>query len=468
MNKMYDNVYVIDRDENTKILYNAETSSIALYSSKPDEINLKIKEVFKNDKIKDMVTPNNVIDRTWLKHLIICSSETCNLACKYCFANAGTYDRKGNKVMVFDDYKKIFEFILNNYPDGVKVINFFGGEPLIGFSEIEKFICYAEDVCRQKNITQPLFSVITNGTLLTNEIVEFIIEHSVLVTISMDANKECHDSMRVFKDGRGSYDTVLNNLKLLRDRGYTFEVESTVGEAFLRTYNAGSINEYFNNFYELGAQNVSTYIADYNNVNELPTEFERNIRTFYYDMVDYCFEMLQDEEKCMTVPITILNIIINIVTKRKAKYCTAGKESLFYTIDGVFYPCQMYYEAKKDKISSIFDNESNIKDKMNEFKKVDRSEIEKCKKCFCNRVCTLWCEGSSLLFNGNKKSVIESRCAVQRVITERVILNLVKLVTNKEEYKNFSKNVKKLSINFSEANFNSYEYYKKSLERVDN
>src|ERR1700687_3956156 len=47
------------------------------------------------------------------------------------------------------------------------------------------------------------YSLTTNATLLTEEIVDFLAEHRMGVTVSIDGDKELHDRMRVFHNGQG-------------------------------------------------------------------------------------------------------------------------------------------------------------------------------------------------------------------------------------------------------------------------
>ena len=62
------------------------------------------------------------------------------------------------------------------------------------------------------------FSLTTNATLLRPDIIEFLAENDVGVTVSIDGPKEMQNRFRVFHDGRGSYDVVLPKIKALLAR----------------------------------------------------------------------------------------------------------------------------------------------------------------------------------------------------------------------------------------------------------
>jgi len=90
------------------------------------------------------------------------------------------------------------DFMLKESGDNkVAHVTFFGGETLLNFPVLQKTIAYArqrgEELGKQVD-----FSLTTNGTLLKPEIIEFLAENRVGVTISIDGPKEVQDKFRVF------------------------------------------------------------------------------------------------------------------------------------------------------------------------------------------------------------------------------------------------------------------------------
>ena len=59
------------------------------------------------------------------------------------------------------------------------------------------------------------FSLTTNATLLTPAIIEFLSDNRIGVTVSMDGPPELHDALRVFANGRGSYDIIAPKVREL-------------------------------------------------------------------------------------------------------------------------------------------------------------------------------------------------------------------------------------------------------------
>ena len=107
-------------------------------------------------------------------------------------------------------------------------MTFFGGETLLNLSaaEVDGGVCEATG--RAKRASSVEFSLTTNATLLTEEIVDFLAEHRIGVTVSIDGDQELNDKMRVFHDGRGSYDVIVPKIKMLLARHKTNSIGARV------------------------------------------------------------------------------------------------------------------------------------------------------------------------------------------------------------------------------------------------
>lgn len=146
-------------------------------------------------------------------------TQRCNLRCRYCVyseeKNFGTRSHS-NKDMSYETAKKAIDFYMEHSVDcEEKAIGFYGGEPLLQFDLIKKIIAYCNDVFRGHKI---IYSITTNGTLLTDEVIDFLVENQVYITVSLDGPKEIHDKNRRFANDTGSYNTVIKNLEKLKHK----------------------------------------------------------------------------------------------------------------------------------------------------------------------------------------------------------------------------------------------------------
>ena len=141
-------------------------------------------------------------------------AQECNMRCVYCYGVGGEY--AGGGLMSEETAFRAVDWLIVNSRNALKVgIGFFGGEPLLNFPVMKKVVSYARtkaaEKCKQIN-----FNIITNGSLLTDEIISFLEDEKIEILISFDGPPEYQNRQRPFKDGSGSYDRVHANIQKLR------------------------------------------------------------------------------------------------------------------------------------------------------------------------------------------------------------------------------------------------------------
>lgn len=145
--------------------------------------------------------------------LTIAPTMACNFRCVYCFEQ-GHY---GNQLMDETTQENLMKFVKNHLA-GVKVVNvtWFGGEPLIGISVIEKLSKELISLCEENKLGYSS-NIVTNGYLLTKEAAEKLKACKIAYAqVTVDGPKEIHDTRRPLANGQGTYDTVMKNLLEVR------------------------------------------------------------------------------------------------------------------------------------------------------------------------------------------------------------------------------------------------------------
>ncbi len=135
----------------------------------------------------------------------------CNLGCRYCFE--GT--RKGKFYMSAETADHFVDFVRSGDLEGKDGINvvFYGGEPLLSMDIILRISEKLQSVAKSKRMKYSC-SLITNGTLLTRRIVEKLIPLGLkFVSVTLDGPRDVHDAFRPFKTGKGSFDTIVGNIR---------------------------------------------------------------------------------------------------------------------------------------------------------------------------------------------------------------------------------------------------------------
>lgn len=138
----------------------------------------------------------------------------CNFKCWYCYEKH-IFRSKIESETLNHIKKLIHNVITKQIALEHLQLNFFGGEPLLQYDIVVDLITYAEKLCRtfDKNIS---ISFTTNGYLLNAERIQTLSNHCVnSMQITLDGNRATHNKVRFSSSKLGSYDKILENVKLL-------------------------------------------------------------------------------------------------------------------------------------------------------------------------------------------------------------------------------------------------------------
>lgn len=173
------------------------------------------------------ITKFKLPERTPVFGISLNVAQLCNLSCIYCYGVDGEYGEKG--LMKEETAFTAIDWLIENSLDLPQVsITFFGGEPLLNFGLIKKVVEYAKKRCAEHN-KEPFFNMTTNGTLLTDEINQFINENNFSVMVSFDGEPEMQNKNRPFKGGKGSYKIARERVrKFLKSRNGNAKARATV------------------------------------------------------------------------------------------------------------------------------------------------------------------------------------------------------------------------------------------------
>lgn len=155
----------------------------------------------------------------------------CNLDCKYCFFLSKEALYPGSRFRMTDEVLEAYiQQLFETHRAPEVTVAWQGGEPtLMGLDFFRKSV---DLVDKYKHPNQrAVYTMQTNGTRLDDEWGAFLKEHGFLVGLSVDGPQEIHDTYRLDKGGKGTFERVMGGWEVLRRNQVEFNILCTVHAA---------------------------------------------------------------------------------------------------------------------------------------------------------------------------------------------------------------------------------------------
>ncbi|MBE7057161.1 MAG: radical SAM protein [Ruminococcaceae bacterium] len=314
----------------------------------------------------------------------------CNFKCRYClYANDSKTERNHEDInMCWETAKKTIDFLYQHSIDVDTVnISFYGGEPLLNFDLIVKTVNYASEKLQTKKVH---YNMTINGSLLTDNIINFLILHNFDISISLDGPQKIQNNHRKFlRTGGDTYDTVIKKINSIRRLSESYFMQHVY---FLPVYlNDENYQEVYDFFEKIGV------------MKDKVTPIKANLGGMDYILSEWKIHNLNKKKNGLIKgytenEISKINKIINNKNLLPPCWhhngqCIPGVQRVFIDVYGIMYPCEKITENKSFSIGNIqegFDVERIIK-----FLNVGKLTATECKKCWAMR----FCEGCISLCN---------------------------------------------------------------------
>jgi uncharacterized protein len=140
----------------------------------------------------------------------------CNFACEYCFqGDHGDYNKSAAK-MTLETAARVVEWTearMDALGPSTFHLTLFGGEPLLNLP-VAYFLAEHLWNASVKRGVRMMISVITNGLLLTPEVVDRLLPFGLIgAKITLDGDRDTHNRMRPLRGGQGTFDRIIANLR---------------------------------------------------------------------------------------------------------------------------------------------------------------------------------------------------------------------------------------------------------------
>ncbi|MFC1478676.1 radical SAM protein [Candidatus Margulisiibacteriota bacterium] len=342
-------------------------------------------------------------------------SNKCNLKCTYCYANTENHEYK-ETIMDKKTIDQALSFLINLSPDRDKYnIVFFGGEPLL-FPDLMQ---YTENSIRNKYADKRfVYSLTTNGTLLTKKSHAFLKKNKVSVMLSLDGDKTNHDRNRINANGVGSYDAIMENI----DKYKTLPAPTSARVTLTKgNYDLIAIYEHLKMlkidsvlFLPVSLESADPHALDSADISKFKKEFSK--------LAAYYLSCLMKEEK--TTKILNFTGVLRQLYQRipNKRHCGMACNRLAISSNGDIYPCQRFVGNKQycmGNVNTTFDQK-----KMVYFSDITNVEnISTCANCIAQYICAGGCYYDSVLYNGDLCAPYKNNCdLMQHIVSLGIVM----------------------------------------------
>ena len=324
-------------------------------------------------------------------------TKNCNLACKYCFEKQSEVKNSLEGVMSYDTFiagLDFFQRLIHTDPNRFeqrKTIIFYGGEPFHN----KKLLFSAIDEIQKRKIQgllppQTKMLVVTNGTLMNDNDIEFLKNNDITITFSLDGDE--HASInRVFVDGKTlAWKKATDTFKKCVAAGIDLNIACTLSPETISRQ-----KEVLDYFISIGAKNIGFNIILDNDIIQLDEHYDDSAA----DFVTSSYAILSKH-----------NITENRTRRRldvfKHKHpclfdCNAsGGRQIAIAPNGDVGICHEHIMDKKHFITTVYDTEFDPKSSPEYLVWNHRSPLymEVCMGCIAQGVC-----GGGCVINSERK-----------------------------------------------------------------
>ena len=371
--------------------------------------------LFSKDKVQN--SPKIKYIDSPIKSMCINIAHDCNLRCEYCFAAKGDFGC-GRVLMSEETGKKAIDFLIKHSGKRRNLeVDFFGGEPLMNFEVVKKIVDYARSKEKEHN-KNFRFTITTNGILLTDDKIEYINKEMSNVVLSLDGRKEVNDRLRIFTNGKGSYDMIVPKYKkLVETRGdKDYYVRGTFTKHNL------DFSEDVMHMYELGFDQISIEPVvsdeklDYSIKEEdLPKVFEE------YDKLSKKIIDLKKKGSHINFFHFMIDLDNGPCAIKRLKGCGCGNEYVAVTPQGDIYPCHQFVGKDEWKMGNLND-ETFDGDMKKSFSKANVYNKNGCNDCWAKCYCSGGCNANNQEYEGDIMNPHKIACELQRKRLECAIM----------------------------------------------
>jgi uncharacterized protein len=309
--------------------------------------------------------------------------------------------------MSLDTANKIVDFAMGITPPNQSTdFCFFGGEPLLCIDLMQDIIGHIRE---QERVTGNCvrISITTNGTIITQSILDFLAREHIDLCISIDGPADVHDQNRRFHDGRGSFTPVLKNLQEALRQLDRVQVNAVYGPDTIEL-----LPEILSFFIRLGlsAIHLNPDIRAYWPENIYPIFLKT-----YIQLADHYIHSYQSG---LEVALNLIDSKVILFLKggyASTDKCGMGERELAFAPSGNMYPCERFIGDDNNGFFCLGNIHTGVDParRCSVLKGGWNINVE-CKTCGLKDYCMNWCGCTNYYLTGSTNLVGPVLCASER------------------------------------------------------
>ena len=314
--------------------------------------------------------------------------------------------------MEIDTAEKVVDFIFERADRTDKnYIAFFGGEPMLEIELMKSIVNIIEQHPSFPEYEVEL-SVVSNGTIFTDEIADFLVEHDITYCLSCDGDAKVQDLSRRFKSGEGSSSTVEATIRNAITKLPLVLVNAVYSKETLK-----SLPDTVRYLVGIGLRQIhinADYTADWQ------LEDVETLESVYSEIADIHMESYRSGKP---VYISAIDGKITILLRDGYQYserCHMGKKEFAFSPEGNVFPCERIIEdGKSDNKHCLGNVETGIDLSRLSCNMLGTDEVNtECLTCEINKYCMHWCGCSNYLSTGYYNRAGAFMCAEQKILIQ--------------------------------------------------
>ena len=327
---------LLDKQEFKALLCDTVSQESELYHTLRNSHFLLEKEDLYSEEIFGQIrdAKNYLFSSTSLHIFVV--TNMCNANCVYC--QARIKDHPSHGLMTEKIGEKAVDIALQS-PSRFITFEFQGGEPLLNFETIKHIVEYSEDNKKDKSIE---YTIVSNLSLLTDEIIEFFQKYNFKVSTSIDGPKSIHDSNRPLLSNLSSFERAKEGIQRIKAANIPIGAIETTTRQSLQFP-----EEIVQAYDELGLDSVFLRMLtplgfakeDWRKIGYTANEYV----AFYNKALDYVIDLCKSGRSiCENTAAIFLRKIINGYAANYMELrspCGASLGQLAYYYDGSIYTC---------------------------------------------------------------------------------------------------------------------------------